>query len=65
MSKVQRVKTEIYDDWADITDKIDISIVPITNRTSIVENEIEELKKEIEQIKEKQYKRRKIIIKVR
>lgn len=65
MSRGQRAKTVIYDDWANIADKGDIGIVPITDRTSIVYNELEEMKKAIEQIKAKQQKRRKIIIKVR
>lgn len=65
MSRGQRVKTLIYDDWTNIADKGDIGITPITDRTSIVHNELEEMKKEIEQIKAKQQKRRKIIIKVR
>ena len=66
MSRGQRTKIAIYDDWANIADKMNIDISPITDRTTVVENEIEEIKKEIEQIKEKQQqKRRKIIIRVR
>ena len=67
MGKGQRIKATIYDDWAkaNIADKGDIGIASITDRTSIVHNELEEMKKEIEQIKAKQQNRRKIIIKVR
>ena len=65
MSRGQRAKALIYDDWANIVDKIDVGIAPVTNKTSIMESEIEELKKEIRQLKEKQQQQRKIIIKVR
>ena len=68
MCRGQRTKASIYDDWASIVDKVDIGIAPIasiTDRTSIVENEIEDMKKEIEEIKVKQQKPRKIIIRVR
>lgn len=51
----------LYDNWVNIVDKVDTGISPIT----VTRNEIEELKKEIEQIKEKQQKSRKIIIRVR
>ena len=65
MSRGQKAKTIIYDDWASIVNKIDDGIAPITDRTSVIHNELEEMKKEIAQIKAKQQKRRKIIIKVR
>ena len=65
MSRGQRAKSLVYDDWMGIAEKGEIGIAPITDRTSIVHNELEEMKKEIEQIKAKQQKRRKITIKVR
>ena len=65
MSRGQRAKTLVYDDWMGIAEKGEIGIVPITDRTTITKNEINELRKEIEQIKAKQQKPRKITIKVR
>lgn len=65
MSRGQRAKTLVYDDWTRITEKGEIGITPVTDRITVVKDEINELKKEIEQIKAKQHKPRKITIKVR
>ena len=65
MSRGQRTKIAVYDDWIGIVEKGEIGIAPITDRITIVKDEINELKKEIEQIKAKQQKPRKITIKVR
>ena len=66
MSRGQRAKIAVCDDWMGIIEKGEVGIAPITtDRTTIVKDEINELKKEIEQIKAKQQKPRKITIKVR
>ena len=65
MSRGQRAKIAVCDDWMGITEKGEIGIVPITDKIAITKDEINELKKEIEQIKAKQQKPRKITIKVR
>ena len=65
MSRGQRAKNLIYDDWAGDVNKYDIDITPVTDRVTMVKYEINELRKEIEQIKIKQQKTRKITIKVR
>lgn len=65
MSRGQRAKSLVYDDWMGIVEKGEIGIAPIADRITIVNDEINELRKEIEQIKTKQQKPRKITIKVR
>ena len=65
MSRGQIAKIAVCDDWMGITEKGEIGIAPITDRITIAKNEINELRKEIEQIKAKQQKPRKITIKVR
>lgn len=64
MSKGQKAKNLVYDDWMGIAEKREIGIIPVTDRVTIVKDEINELRKEIEQIKIKQQKPRKITIKV-
>lgn len=59
MGKGDKISKILYNDWVNIVDKVDVGV------SSIMKDEIKELKKEIEQIKEKQQKSRKIIIKVR
>lgn len=65
MSRGQRAKNLAYDDWMGIAEKGEIGIAPVTDRVTMVKDEINELRKEIEQIKIKQQKSRKITIKVR
>ena len=65
MSRGQRAKTLVYDDWMGMVEKGEIGIAPITDRTAVVKSEIEELKQKIEQIEEKKQKPMKITIKVR
>ena len=65
MSRGQRAKNLVYDDWAGNINKCDINIVPITDRVTIIKDEINELRDEIEQIKIRQQKPRKITIRVR
>ena len=59
MSRGQRAKNLVYDDWMGDVNKYDIGIAPVTDRVTIVKDEINELRKEIEQIKIKQQKPKK------
>lgn len=59
MGKSDKISKILYNDLVNIVDKVDVGV------SSVMKDEIRELKKEIEQIKEKQQKSRKIIIKVR
>ena len=71
MSRGQRLLNEVYDDWArkyintTIQESIkdDIGYTAVTNGTSLIKDEVNELKKEIEDLKKR--KLPKITIKVR